>query len=424
MQLSSRTRPTVTKLPVLQYGCRTVAGPQEGNEISFNYLSEGGANYVFSIDPWNQLDRRRPRIIFVTNTGSVVPKNQVLGKVMRISKGVLKTLNSQEVISGLLTEIIPLFELPNFSTKNTSSALNTKQIPTSTLPTSRLVSLKALPTNRMNPTLTQHLMEHEGVDLPSEVIQELYDEVYQKSSHMGRERITLKVEAQWGILLPNLSSVPGKSLTIEVKPKWLEQSRKAPQDAYRCRNCALRASKPAEDKQNAYLCPLYLVAGNASVIQPWVKRKVLDAFGTLPEPQPEQKMVENITDHITHYIVAGKGHRLISHIKHQQVRLDTEAELKQGETALTAKQETSLRLAMTLKDCSLYIKVSYSDKDLPIESWLGDLDFKSPQKIKGWGLKETALVDGGWYTQRDVGGERLDCMISAARDENVALHHS
>jgi inositol-pentakisphosphate 2-kinase len=56
-----------------------------------------------------------------------------------------------------------------------------------------------------------------------------------------------------------------------------------------------------------------------------------------------------------------------------------------------------LRLAMTLRDCSLFVVVPLRDGE--VTSKLADLDFKSAEKIDDWRDKEAALVDEGWYTK-------------------------
>jgi len=57
---------------------------------------------------------------------------------------------------------------------------------------------------------------------------------------------------------------------------------------------------------------------------------------------------------------------------------------------------------MTLRDCSLFIKMSYTAKGLvSIESKLGDLDFKSAVKIVDWSEKERQLLNDGSYTVKE-----------------------
>lgn len=73
-----------------------------------------------------------------------------------------------------------------------------------------------------------------------------------------------------------------------------------------------------------------------------------------------------------------------------------------------------LRLAMTLRDCSLFMRIPYVD-NLPIEAKLGDLDFKSSDKLEDWYQKEEALVNGGWYVNVEDGmaGGPSGCWVAS-----------
>lgn len=51
--------------------------------------------------------------------------------------------------------------------------------------------------------------------------------------------------------------------------------------------------------------------------------------------------------------------------------------------------------AMTLRDCTLYLKVSQGS----IGARLGDLDLKTGKgKAEYWRALERQLIEGGWYT--------------------------
>jgi hypothetical protein len=66
-----------------------------------------------------------------------------------------------------------------------------------------------------------------------------------------------------------------------------------------------------------------------------------------------------------------------------------------------------LRVAMTLRDCSLFVNIPFN-KDEDITARLGDLDLKSSLKLETWRKKERKLIDGGWYAGR--GGENVHCL--------------
>jgi inositol-pentakisphosphate 2-kinase len=80
--------------------------------------------------------------------------------------------------------------------------------------------------------------------------------------------------------------------------------------------------------------------------------------------------------------------------------------------------DRNLRLAMTLRDCSLYIKVGYTTSKMDaaiIDCRLGDMDFKSPDKIVDWMEKERDLINHAAYSRET--GDDLGCIIL---DERVA----
>jgi inositol-pentakisphosphate 2-kinase len=73
----------------------------------------------------------------------------------------------------------------------------------------------------------------------------------------------------------------------------------------------------------------------------------------------------------------------------------------------------NLRLAMTLRDCSLYIRVGYASSGVDpstIECKLGDLDFKSADKMDDWEDKENGLLKAAAYTRKI--DEDLGCLVA------------
>lgn len=267
--------------------------------------------------------------------------------------------------------------------------------------------------------------------------------------------------------MPDMSSVPGESLTIEIKPKWLLQSPNAPEEAYRCRNCALNAQKKAKSRisgtetaDEAYICPLKLHSGNPADTQPYIRRKILEENerlqGTL-QPSVETRVINALTDYFS---PKGEGHKILDALHKRQHQNDPEgieerqnytgpAEhakeilyvIKEGrgdslfnrpaphtlpaplplpdtdnlDDEMTKAQEDieriekfdrGLRIAMTLRDCSLYVRANYTREKVEIEAKLGDLDFKSDRKFVEWGMKEFELDQGLYY--KGMGEGQLD----------------
>jgi inositol-pentakisphosphate 2-kinase len=79
--------------------------------------------------------------------------------------------------------------------------------------------------------------------------------------------------------------------------------------------------------------------------------------------------------------------------RRNQVELDADGILN----AKTAEQIMKLCKAMTLRDCTLFLKRSGSH----IETRLADLDLKTPGKLARWKKVEQDLVTNGWYTNME-----------------------
>lgn len=114
-----------------------------------------------------------------------------------------------------------------------------------------------------------------------------------------------------------------------------------------------------------------------------------------------------VAQRIVPYLTTGPGHKILQHIRYLQGQLDPRGVLScpSGST-----EEDRLRLAMTLRDCSLFIRVPWADTNAPIEAKLGDLDFKSRGKTHDWLMKEEGLIHGGWYVSLDSGMD--ECWIA------------
>lgn len=206
-----------------------------------------------------------------------------------------------------------------------------------------------------------------------------------------------------------MSSVQGSALMIEIKPKWLVQSPNAPRDAYRCRTCALHASRKNKAKAppESYICPLQLVAANSNAIERYLRYQINQELKDL---NPE--VAEAILRRALMYLTVGLGHKLLKHIQTLQAQLDPKGCLLKDQisTEQLPEYDRRLRLAMTLRDCSLFIRIPYADESQPIEAKLGDLDFKSIDKLPDWKDKEVGLTNGGWYTDLNAG--MRECLIA------------
>jgi inositol-pentakisphosphate 2-kinase len=342
----------------------TTATPA-GSHVTFGYLNKGAANVIFKIRPENSTGATRFHFVDISpkdklsGTATSVAHGSLAGRVLRVPRGGQKHLSSLEILHGFEHAIRPLF-LPG--TRNKSQP---------------------------NRDLTKHLMDHEGVLLFPDVMSHLYTRVDKLTFANTQSR-----RKCWGILLPDMSSTPGQSIMLEVKPKWLAQSPNAPREAIRCRTCAMHVSVPKQ--RDNYICPLQLLHGNSTSLQPWSQATVTQQFhgATRPSTVVVSALVKALVD----YLTIGDGLALLQHLLNLQSSLDPHGVLCRPK--LNAETfDNNLRLAMTLRDCSLFIKVSYNTTGVTgIESKLGDLDFKSAEKIVDWMDKERQLLQDGSYT--------------------------
>lgn len=183
-------------------------------------------------------------------------------------------------------------------------------------------------------------------------------------------------------------------IMIEMKPKWLLQSRSAPRDSLRCRTCAVRLHRrlldPAYD--SAYLpCPLLMASDN------WEDRN--DFVSQL---LPDDKLDEWYVAPLMRWFKATPGQtsgpkRLVAHLRRVQQQLDAEGPLEAG------VDDEDFRLAMTLRDCSIFLRVlKRDDGQAPkVVAKIADLDKKNSEaKTAYWRRTEEGLLTGGAYAGR------------------------
>lgn len=184
------------------------------------------------------------------------------------------------------------------------------------------------------------------------VIQDLNVELRQMESHgqrpSKRNRNYLAEDESFGTLVSDLSSNKA-SVSLEFKPKWLLQSPSAPSDSKRCRTCALQAMRlasrtdchGAEDGGTSDYCPLRLVSGDRSQVQVAVEQ-------ILTSPKLSALRDDRLKDLIVDWILNAS---LLQRLKQLQVELDPVGTLE----ADLATQD--FRTAMTLRDCTLFLRV-------------------------------------------------------------------
>ncbi|KAJ4290507.1 Inositol-pentakisphosphate 2-kinase [Kalmusia sp. IMI 367209] len=372
--------------------CR-LARPQDSdtNTVRFAFLAEGAANAVFSVNP--ALPEKQPCFVFEDQSGETIPRARIINKVLRISKGNPKTLKYKEIMDGFETEVVPLFRKSESPESETTVECNDSS---------------EAPKNALNLSIPdsyeEFVMEHEGVAISPDSLRIILEELHAHCPH--NKHIAPHHLEERGILLPDMSSHPRSSLTIEIKPKWLAQSPNAPRDAHLCRTCALHAlRKSQKDYHGSWICPLQLVAGNITAIKQYLRDRIKESE-ELPV-DVGMDVAGIVFRRAVPYLTSGPGHKILQHIRYLQTRLDNKGVLVRDSTS---HSDHCLRLAMTLRDCSLFVKIPYADENAPIEAKLGDLDFKSHGKIDDWIQKEVALLGGGWYL--DVSSGMDQCLMA------------
>jgi len=182
--------------------------------IRLQYLNEGNANVVFRIIP--SIDRQ-PLPDFLQ------------GRLLRLRKDKSFIRPVQEQYAAFHDQFVPLFHARNLVEQD-------------------LVRIGPGLADVLNKFLRQ--LEISGVRLQS------------------RHADTLATNEPYGFLTTDMTA-RGEQFQLELKPKWLLQSPDAPEDAVRCRTCALRARRKmlksihAATFNSAEYCPLGLLSHDA-----------------------------------------------------------------------------------------------------------------------------------------------------------------
>jgi inositol-pentakisphosphate 2-kinase len=194
-----------------------------------------------------------------------------------------------------------------------------------------------------------HLVEQDLITVPIITIENCNQRLLQdeKSGKRSRKRCGSYIardEAQ-GLLITDMSPnrIKGEVL-IEFKPKWLSQSPSAPSNAIRCRTCALRARmnsslKAKGQPETSSFCPVDLAA---------VGSRKERAIRFIVRKAVAGTEVESL---VARVMTAIKKTRVLDHLRHLQTQYDSKGILESD------AQSLDFRLSMTLRDCTLFIKV-------------------------------------------------------------------
>lgn len=209
-----------------------------------------------------------------------------------------------------------------------------------------------------------------------------------------RHGVYLAEDETYGMLVTDMSCNDDSFKFFEFKPKWLAQSPSAPPGSKRCRTCALWAMKKGA---RPGFCPLDLVDKDRLItavcrIMGLDPRRIQDYGGS------EMDMLRRIRDFLL-------KDPLLRRLRQLQTSKDPNGVMKANVSS------PDFLAAMTLRDCTLYLKVGQGS----IDARLGDLDLKTGMgKAEYWRGLERQLIDGGWYTateKENAVGENL-CQLA------------
>ncbi|KAI4108243.1 MAG: hypothetical protein L6R37_001116 [Teloschistes peruensis] len=333
--------------------------------IEIEYLAEGAANVVFNI---------RSKRIITQDDDYGQPGTATKDGIPRIDprlKGNLLRLRKD------LPSVAPVFE---------SHQHFTEQIEPLFPPGSLVEQLLCKITPEFVERCNQELRNHEG---------------YPNDDYLGRPKkrfdVYLAKDEGYATLITHMGYDEEHAGT-EFKPKWLTQSPSAPPDAKRCRTCALRAMRHAEEgtipESNGTskdFCPLSLVDDDQHVLSTSLGPILGKCRGApIDIAEFERQLLPYF-------------HKL------PLMRLLRDLQIEKDPKGIFDTDPSSLDFmtAMALRDCTFFLKDPYKIK-IPnqdnskarVEARLGDLDLKIPDgnKAQYWKDIEEQLIDEGWYT--------------------------
>ncbi|KAF3936668.1 hypothetical protein ABW19_dt0209642 [Dactylella cylindrospora] len=342
--------------------------------LTLNYVAEGAANPPrtpppTSIEDYSELTPPPSEIEFESGLGKdVVETNGINGHVdqpdyskllLRLRKCLPSSESNLPAYEYLSTVIVPIF-------------------PPGVMVGQKLVRVPPELISRANDTL--HHLENTG------------------SRPAHRQNLFLagdprphqqQMEEPFAFLLEDMSpDISRGEFLLEFKAKWLVQSPSAPADWKRCRTCALRLRKYAKATRKGKhaewhgMCPFDLVSGDINRAKTAVKH-------ILQHPRnKDEKLVQRVTE-------ALMNSPQLAILKELQASLDPLGILDADH------KSKEFLTAMTLRDCTFYVKVSPTD----IQARLGDFDVKSGEGGKSayWIRNEKELIDEGWYQGTEEG---------------------
>lgn len=306
-------------------------------QANLQYLAEGAANIVYrlsfrtsspsiaaDINP-DDYDGTEPTTPRPTEIDALRYEPVFNGKLLRLRKALPSSVSNEESYRHFQDTIRPLFQ-------------------------------------------AESLVEHILIQVPTHVITEcnrqlVVDERNGGSRPRKRGSVYLAEDDPFGTLMTDMTpNTHAGEILVEFKPKWLVQSPSAPAGARRCRTCALTARKAALVQQRtgvveskiALFCPLDLVSRDRSRVESAV-RGILNLS---KDPRGcTNELRSRLVDHLYQ-------NRLLLRLKRLQEELDTVGIMR------TAEISQPFLTAMTLRDCTMFLKVNSSARGVCSRAWL------------------------------------------------------
>ncbi|KAI9037894.1 inositol-pentakisphosphate 2-kinase [Aspergillus affinis] len=319
------------------------------------YLAEGGANVIYRIVSNKSSAHRSKKASSYGRESFSVPA-EFKGKLLRLRKDTSSGIPYQEIARNFDRTIRPLFK-------------------------------------------PEELVDQELVYLPRGLVQQCNEQLHaaELSGRRPKRRhgAYLSVTEPFGLLITDMTVFENPGMILaELKPKWLLQSPSAPAASRRCRTCALRDMKNHEARragrpEDRSFCPLDLVSERFE--------NVLRAT----------KYVKGCKDQMRLATVLYRNPTLQQLLSHQKATREVGLH---GPPA----QSRGKSLAMTLRDCTMFIKMPLDDEGA-VEIRLGDLDLKTGAggKAQYWHDLEKQLIDQDWYMGCKGCGSTSECALHA-----------
>jgi hypothetical protein len=337
--------------------------------VQLHFFNEGGANVLFSIELNTDADAEYMK--------------PVSGRLLRLRKSPLT--QGQMSAKGSLPPFVSAEEIYDHIY--------------------RTIALASTPA-----------LEHCVVDISGDLVDELneYLSVLDKLGARGkREGELIGAEVESALLIQDMSPLGEDGFTLEFKPKWLTKS-PGVENQIRCRTCAWQVmNKTSHEKR---YCPHALVSRNEAEVRKQVRR----LLSRTSSPVPTDKVENEIT---RYFCDPERGYDVLDELRNDQKHYDGKGVLswiQLGDTdnpkspeylsylkARAAEDDIKhnfLQKAMTLRDCTLFVRLEIHEGQYEIEALFGDLDPKgsSPEKLGKWASDEYNLRRGGYYHGKEA----------------------